>query len=154
MKLTIGSDHAGYEHKAYLVKFISSLGHQVSDLGGFEGQKTDYPDIAEKVAMDVARKKADFGIVLCGTGIGACITANKVRKIRAALCYNRETALLTREHNNANVLCLGARFMDMEKCGEIITAFLSEPFSKEERHRRRVDKIMKVEERNCAGDNH
>jgi len=154
MNITIGSDHAGYKHKDYLVRLISSLGHQVSDIGGFEGESVDYPDIAEKAAMAVAKGKVEFGILLCGTGIGVSLAANKVKGIRAALCWSRETAMLARQHNNANMLCLGARFLDTESCGDIVKAFLSEPFSNQARHIRRVNKIMNIEERNCSGEHH
>ncbi|MGM0366164.1 MAG: ribose 5-phosphate isomerase B [Actinomycetota bacterium] len=152
MKITIGSDHAGYEHKKYLVQLISSWGHKVSDLGGFEGQSIDYPDIAEEVAKTVAGGKAERGILLCGTGIGVSIAANKVKGIRAAVCWSRETAKLARQHNNANILCMGARFLDKETCGQIAEAFLSEPVSSQERHIRRVNKIMNIEERICTGN--
>jgi len=154
MHITIGTDHAGYKHKDYLVQLMGTLGHTVSDVGGCQGQSTDYPLIAIKAAQHVAAGKADLGILLCGTGIGVSIAANKVKGIRAALCWNRETALLARKHNNANMICMGARLLGEKTCGEMIKAFLSEPFSKQERHHRRVNQISNIEERNCAGDDH
>ncbi len=150
MKIVIGSDHAGCKHKEYLSRTVSSLGHSLSDAGVCEGKSADYPDIAEKVAGAVAAGDAELGILLCGSGIGASMAANKVRGIRAALCWDKETARLAREHNDANILCMGARLLSMDVCEEIAKVFLSQPYSGQERHNRRIKKIRDIEERNCT----
>jgi ribose 5-phosphate isomerase B len=153
MKIVIGSDHAGYNYKSTLIEVIKSMGHTIQDIGTDSCESVDYPDFGEKGARIVACGQADIGILICGSGIGMDMSANKVRGIRSALCWNVETAKLARNHNNANVLCLGERFLPLEQCIEITKTFINTPSSDEERHIRRVNKIMKIEERNeiCDG---
>lgn len=148
MKISVGSDHAGYNYKSKIIKLLGSLGHTAIDAGTNGTESVDYPDYGEKGAQLVACGKADMAILICGTGIGISLAANKIRGIRAAVCWNTETALLARQHNHANVLCLGARFLSEEECIKIAKVFISTPESSEERHVRRVKKIMAIEERN------
>ena len=148
MKISVGSDHAGCDHKSKIIKEVSSLGHTMVDLGTNSSESVDYPDYAEKCAAMVACREAKMAILICGTGIGMSISANKVKGIRAAVCWNTETATLARQHNDANVLCLGARFLSPEECVKIAKVFIQTPKSNDERHIRRVKKIMSIEERN------
>jgi RpiB/LacA/LacB family sugar-phosphate isomerase len=146
MKIAIGSDHAGYRVKEQLIKELST-GNTVKDCGApGEDQQSDYPDIAQKVGMLVASGKAERGILVCGTGIGMSIAANKVKGVRAAICRSREDARLSREHNDANVLCLGARMLSPEMIIGIARVWLSADFSGG-RHEARVEKIKKMEEK-------
>lgn len=153
MKIVIGSDHAGFNYKSRLIELAKSMGHTVLDIGTDSCQSVDYPDFGEKGARAVACGEADIGILICGSGIGMDMVANKINGIRSAICWNEETARLARDHNYANILCLGARFLSLEKCIKITKIFINTPVSDEERHIRRVNKIMKVEERNqtCNG---
>ena len=153
MKIVVSSDHAGFNHKSRLIKLIKSMGHTALDIGTNSGESVDYPDFGEKGAKAVACGKADMGILICGTGIGISMAANKVNGIRAAVCWNEETAILAREHNNANILCMGARFIPIKKCTDIAKTFINTPASNDERHVRRINKIMKIEERNKACEN-
>ncbi len=152
MKIAIGSDHAGVEHKQALKELAASMGIEAADMGTGSSQSVDYPDYGEKVGLAVSRGDADLGILICGTGIGISMAANKVKGIRAAVCWNQETAMLAREHNNANILCMGARFITIEDSVDIARKFLSTDFSGGERHKRRIDKIMNIEERSCTCD--
>ncbi|MBC7333778.1 MAG: ribose 5-phosphate isomerase B [Actinobacteria bacterium] len=154
-RIAIGNDHGGYEYKLELVKVIESLGYLPVDVGSNGRESTDYPDFAEKVGQMVSSGEVDMGILICGTGIGMSIAANKIKGVRAALCWNPRAATLAREHNNANVLCLGARLIPMDECIKITKTFLTTPASKEERHIRRVNKIKMIEERNkiCGSKN-
>ena len=131
MKIAIGADHAGVDHKERLKELVRSLGYEIMDMGTDSQESVDYPDFGEKVGMALCRKKADLGILICGTGIGMSMAANKVKGIRAAVCWNEETAKLAREHNNANVLCMGARFIPIENSVRIAKAFFKTPFSYE-----------------------
>jgi ribose 5-phosphate isomerase B len=152
MKIAIGSDHAGVEHKQALKELAASMGMEVADMGTGSSQSVDYPDYGEKVGLAVSSGASDLGILICGTGIGIGMAANKVKGTRAAVCWSQETAMLAREHNNANILCMGARFISIESSVDIARKFLSTGFSGEERHRRRIDKITSIEERSCACD--
>ena len=152
MKIAMGSDHAGVEHKEALKKLVTSMGMEAADMGTGSSQSVDYPDYGEKVGLAVSRGDAHLGILICGTGIGISMAANKVKGIRAAVCWNEETAMLAREHNNANILCMGARFISIEDSVDIARKFLSTGFSGGERHKRRIDKIMHIEERSCTCD--
>jgi len=152
MKIVIGSDHAGVEYKEKLKELVLSMGHQIIDIGTNSSKSVDYPDFGEKGALTVCRKEADLGILICGTGIGISLAANKVKHIRAAVCWNKETARLAREHNNANILCMGARFVSIERAVRIAKVFLETPFSNDERHNRRVNKITNIEERGKSCD--
>ncbi len=140
MKIAIASDHAGFELKKELINYIKSLNHQILDFGTYSNESVDYPDFAFPAAESVASLVADYGILICGTGIGMSIVANKVQGIRAALCVDEDYAKLARNHNNANVLCLGARKTSPELAKKIIDAFLEEDFEGD-RHMIRVEKI-------------
>ena len=144
MKLSIGSDHAGYDLKKQIFEYLKKEGHIVIDQGTYNKDSVDYPDFAEWVVKDVQNKEADYGILVCYTGIGMSMAANKARGIRAALVGKVEDAVLTREHNNANVLCLSAKNTSVEDAFEIIKAFLSTDFAGG-RHERRVEKVMRFE---------
>lgn len=152
MKVVIGSDHAGIEHKKRISELVDSLGHDVIDIGTDSDSSVDYPDYGEKGAMEILCGNAELGILICGTGIGISMAANKVRGSRAAVCWNEETAKLTREHNDANILCLGARFISTEEALNISKVFLETPASNETRHKSRVEKISSIEERNWSSD--
>ncbi|RAP74037.1 ribose 5-phosphate isomerase B [Paenibacillus montanisoli] len=145
MKIAIGADHAGYRLKNEVVPFIKSLGHDIEDVGCDCEQSVDYPDYALPVAELVAQGKADRGILICGTGIGMSIAANKVRGIRCALVHDMFSAKATREHNDTNVLAMGERVIGPGVAQEIIRIWLETPFSNGERHVGRVGKVMKLE---------
>lgn len=146
MKIAMGSDHAGYDdpqpyYKPEVVSFLQSLGHEVIDCGTDGPDSVDYPDIAEAVCASVISGEAEVGVLLCGTGIGMSMTANRHREIRAALCTSPEMARLSREHNHANVLCIGRRILTLDACKEIIDTWLKTPGSEDDRHKRRVSKM-------------
>ncbi|MBU0979507.1 MAG: ribose 5-phosphate isomerase B [Nanoarchaeota archaeon] len=138
MKLIIGSDHAGFEVKEKLKQMLNN--HDITDAGTGSADSVDYPDIAAEVTEKVISDKA-LGILICGTGLGMCMASNRNPKIRAALAYSVETAKLSRTHNDANVLCLGARTMKFDMIKEIVKVWLETPFSGEERHARRIKKM-------------
>lgn len=144
--IAIGADHGGYALKQELVKFLTQLGFSPNDCGAHSTDPVDYPDIAYAVAKLVSDGAADRGIIIDGAGIGSAITANKVPGVRAALCYDLSTARNAREHNDANVLTLGARLIGLGLAQDIVRVFL-ETECNEERHMKRVAKIMQVEER-------
>lgn len=144
MKIAIGSDHAGFEEKEKIKKQLGSLGIEVEDVGTYSTESVDYPDFAEKVGKAVAGGEADEGVLVCGTGIGVSIAANKIHGIRAALAWNEETARLARQHNDANVLTVGARTTSPEEIEKIVKAWLEAKFEGG-RHQGRVDKIMELE---------
>ena len=144
MHVSIGSDHAGFEQKQALVGYLEGLGHDVADRGPADDGRVDYPDYAEKVARDVADDVADLGVLVCGTGIGMAVAANKVDGIRAVNIVRPDFAALAREHNDANVLTLSGRFVSLEENEAIIDAFLATPFGGG-RHAGRVAKIHDLE---------
>ena len=144
MKIAIASDHGGYDYKQELIPYIESLGHQVLDLGCHGPASVDYPDYGILCAQAVARGEADRGVVICGTGIGISISANKVPGIRCALCTDPVMARLTREHNDANMLAMGGRIIGIELAKDIVRVFLSTEFSGG-RHKTRIDKIAQYE---------
>lgn len=144
MKIAIGSDHAGYSLKEQLRRRLAEKGNEVVDFGTTSPESTDYPDYAAKVAHEVAAGRADRGILVCSTGVGMSIAANKVPGIRAALATNPEEVHLTRAHNDANILTLGARFSNIDASTELVDVFLRTPFDGG-RHQRRVDKITALE---------
>lgn len=139
MKITIGCDHAGVEYKSKIVEFLEKEGHQVLDVGTHGTESVDYPDYAHKVAEEVLAG-ANFGVLICGSGNGVSMAANKHKGIRAALCWSEEITKLARQHNDANIISIPARFMSLEKSILIIKTFLTEPFEGG-RHQRRVQKI-------------
>ena len=144
--MAIGADHGGFELKQQLKDYLRDWGYQVLDLGTNSAEAVDYPDFAEAVGNAVANGQAWLGIVLDSAGIGSSIAANKVPGVRAALCYDRATARNSREHNDANVLTLGAKLLAPEAAREIVALWLATPFAGG-RHQRRVDKIRGIEER-------
>jgi len=144
MKLAIGCDHGGYDYKIKLIEHLKANGHEVVDYGCHSLDSCDYPDFALPVAESVAGGEADFGILICSTGIGISIAANKVNGIRCAHCHDAESAKLTRNHNNANVLAFGAKIISEQLMYEITDNFLSATFDGG-RHERRVDKITAIE---------
>lgn len=141
MKIVIASDHAGFGFKRELVLWLQKQGHSVQDCGTHSEDSCDYPDFASKATETVQQKKGHMGILVCGTGIGMSMAANRKPGIRAALCTNAEMARLTREHNNANVLCMGARTTTIENAKAITKVFLETPFSQAQRHQKRIDKL-------------
>ena len=147
MNIAIAADHAGYELKVLLVPWLNSARHQVLDLGAHQMEPDDdYPDYAAAVAQRVQSGEAERGIVVCGSGVGACIAANKVPGIRACLCHDTYTGRQGVEHDDMNVICLGARIIGLEQAKEILQAFLSANFLPEPRFQRRLEKLLQLEE--------
>lgn len=144
MKIAIGSDHAGFEAKENIKKQLDSMGIEYQDMGTYSTESVDYPDFGAKVGEAVASGEADEGIVVCGTGIGISIAANKIHGIRAALAWNEDTARLAREHNDANVLAVGGRTTTPEMISKIVKAWFAANFEGG-RHQGRVNKIMELE---------
>ena len=140
MKLAIGGDHAGYKFKQNLMEQLREQKHEVKDFGTNSEASVDYPDHVHPLAQAVEEKEHDLGILICGSGNGVAITANKHPQVRAALCWTPEIARLARQHNNANILCIPARFVSEETAAEMVEAFLTTPFEGG-RHQTRVDKI-------------
>lgn len=146
MTISIGSDHAALDLKNVLREYLENSGHLVLDRGTYTKESCDYPDYGRAVALDVANKVAERGIVICATGIGMSIVANKIKGIRCALIDNVEFAKVTREHNDTNVLALGAKSVSTDLAKKIVDIWLETPFSNDERHSRRITKLMKCEE--------
>ncbi|MFI5220896.1 MAG: ribose 5-phosphate isomerase B [Bacteroidia bacterium] len=140
MKISIGGDHAGFTYKEELKKMLSAEGNEVKDFGPFSIASVDYPDFAHPVAASVEKGETQFGILICGSGNGVAITANKHAGIRAALCWTEELGSLARQHNDANILCLPARFIDLDLAKKIVEKFLKTTFEGG-RHQNRVNKI-------------
>ena len=140
MKIALGGDHAGYYYKQQIITYLESKGHEVKDFGPDSADSVDYPDYVHPLCTSVENGENDFGILICGTGNGVAITANKHQGIRAALCWDRDLAALARQHNNANVLCMAARFIGYELAESMVEKFIHEPFEGG-RHQRRVDKM-------------
>ncbi len=140
MKIAVGSDHGGFEFKKMIIDFLSSQGVEVDDVGCYSTDSVDYPDFADQVCIRVRNKECDRGILVCGTGIGMSISANRHRDIRAALCHEAFTARMSREHNNANVLCLGGRVIGPEIALDIVRTWVETEFTGG-RHQRRLDKL-------------
>jgi len=143
-KVYLGADHGGFELKERIKGFLKGKAETV-DLGTDSEKSCDYPDFGRKVAESVVKDKGSLGILVCGTGIGISIAANKVRGARAALCHNEFTARMAREHNDANILCLGGRVLGEKEALKIVDVFLETGFSEDERHARRARKIMEIE---------
>jgi ribose 5-phosphate isomerase B len=140
MKIAIGNDHAGTEYKLAILKHLESKGYAVTNYGTDSDGSVDYPDFVHPVAEDVENKRADYGILICGSANGVAMTANKHQKVRAGVCWNKEIAALARQHNNANVICIPARFTAMQQAVEMVDTFLETAFEGG-RHQKRVDKI-------------
>jgi len=145
MKIALGVDHAAFVYKEAMRQTIEAMGHEVLDLGTHSDASVDYPNYALAVARAVRHGEAELGVFLCGTGIGGMIAANKVPGIRAALCHEAFTARLSREHNNANVLCIGARVVGLSLAEEIVRTWLTTPWSGDARHARRLQLIADAE---------
>ena len=139
--IAIGCDHGGYPLKNEIIKFLDESGYEYKDFGTYSEASCDYPEYAKKVAHAVADGQCEKGILICGTGIGVSITANKVKGIRAALVHDCFSAKATREHNNANIITMGARVIGPGLATEIVKIFLDTPFSNDERHIRRINQI-------------
>lgn len=143
-RIALGADHAGFQAKESLKKYLQSAGYAVNDAGAWSEESVDYPDFAVKVALSVQQGRDDVGILICGTGIGMAMAANKVGGIRAAVAHDAMTARMSREHNDANVLALGARVLNDHQIIEAAASFLESQFAGG-RHRRRVDKISELD---------
>lgn len=147
MKIAIGSDHVGLELKPTVIEYLEELGHEVTDYGPNSSERTDYPIYSKKVSEEVAAENYDRGILICGTGIGISITANKVRGIRAVACSEPYSAKLSKEHNNTNILAFGSRVVGAELAKMIVKEWLEAEYEGG-RHQRRVDMISEIEEEN------
>jgi ribose 5-phosphate isomerase B len=147
MKIAIGSDHGGFDLKTIIIDHLKKQGTEVTDFGTYSCDSCDYPDYAVPVCDAVLTGKADFGILICGTGIGISISANKIHGIRCALLGDVFSAKATRSHNDANVMALGGRVVGDGLALEIVDAFLNTPFSGDQRHAKRIEKMMKLEKR-------
>ena len=146
MKLVIGGDHAGFQLKGSVVTFLESLGHAVEDVGTYSAEPVDFPDIARLVCAAVRSGGAERGILVCGTGVGACIAANKIPGIRAAVCHDTYSAHQAVEHDDVNVVCVGAWIAGVRVVEEVLRAFLAAEFSTAEEFRRRVGKLAALEQ--------
>ena len=141
MRLVIGSDHAGWLLKQTLIEHVTGLGHEVVDVGSYDDKPVDFPDVARAVAQKLTSSEAVRGLMVCGTGVGASIAANKMKGIRAAVCHDVHSAHQSVEHDDVNVMCIGAQIVGPWLAKDLITAFLSAKFSTEEDFRRRVEKL-------------
>jgi ribose 5-phosphate isomerase B len=150
MRITIGADHAGFELKQVLVEYLRQNGHQVKDAGTNSTAPVDYPDFSEAVALSLLRGECERGIVICGSGVGAAVAANKIPGIRAGQCHDTYSAHQGVEHDDTNILVLGSRVIGVELAKELCTAFLKAKFTAEERHQRRLAKTLSIEQRYAA----
>ncbi|HNR47600.1 MAG TPA: ribose 5-phosphate isomerase B [Anaerolineaceae bacterium] len=148
MRIAVACDHGGFPLKETVVQTVLQAGHDVLDLGTNSPAAVDYPDFAERAGRALQNGEADRAIVLCGSGVGACIAANKMKGVYAGVCHDVYSAHQGVEHDNMNVLCLGARIVGIELAKELVAAFLNAKFSTEERHRRRVAKVLELEKKN------
>jgi len=146
MRIAVGADHRGFEIRSRVIELCERLGHEVEDVGAFSSEAVDYPDVAVTAAGKVARGEVDRAILVCGTGLGMCIAANKLKGVRAAPCHDDLTAELSRRHNDANVLCLSADLLGERLIERMIELWLSTPFEGG-RHARRLEKIGQIEAR-------
>jgi len=147
MRIVLGSDHAGYNMKRDLTNFLLELGYEILDVGTDSTESVDYPDFAEAVGKAVQQNRADRGIFICGSGVGASVAANKLPGIRAGLCHDTYSAHQCVEHDDVNVLIMGARVIGIELAHEIVKAYLNAEFTAEERHQRRLKKLLSIEAR-------
>jgi ribose 5-phosphate isomerase B len=145
MKVAVAADHAGYPLKELILEVIRRSGHDVIDLGTDSTESVDYPDYAEKVGRSIQSGEAERGILICGSGVGAAVAANKMRGIRAGLCHDTYSAHQSVEHDDTNVLAVGARVIGSSLAVDIVSSFLKAEFSGEERHQRRIDKVLALE---------
>jgi len=152
MRVAVGADHGGHPLNEQVIELLKSLGHEIVDFGTHDPtQPDDYPDYAEKVAAAVQADEAHRGIIICGSGVGACVAANKMTGVRACLCHDTYSARQGVEHDDINVLCLGARIVGRELAFELVRNFLGAKFSGEERHRRRLGKVLAIEASQLGG---
>lgn len=151
MKIALGSDHAGFPLKEDVKKYLEGLGHGVVDLGTHNTDAVDYPDFAEAVGKEVLGGKVDRGIVICGSGVGASVAANKIPGVRAGLCHDTYSARQGVEHDDMNVLVMGSRVIGPALAHELVSAYLSGNFTKEDRHMRRLKKVQAIESRYTGG---
>jgi ribose 5-phosphate isomerase B len=148
MKIALACDHGGFPLKETVVKVIEKLGHSVLDLGAYQYDALDdYPDFASAVGQAIQQKKAERGIIICGSGVGACVAANKMHGVRAGLCHDTYSAGQGVEHDDMNVLCLGARIVGIALAEQLVKSFLEAKFTGETRHQRRLDKVNEIEAR-------
>ena len=152
MRIAVGTDHRGYSIRSKVIELVERLGHEVEDMGTFSGDAVDYPDIASLVSQKVSHGEVDRGILVCGTGLGMCIAANKFHGVRAAPCHDDLTAEMSRRHNDTNVLCLSADLLGERLIDRMVELWLSTPFEGG-RHARRVEKIRELEQHTDQGGN-
>ena len=145
MRVVIGSDHAGFPLKSLVVEHVRSLGHEVQDAGSYDDRPVDFPDIARQVTGAIKEGQADRGLMVCGTGVGASIAANKVKGIRAAVCHDVHSAHQAVEHDDVNVMCIGAQIVGAWLAKDLISAYLEAEFSTNEDFRRRVEKLHQMD---------
>jgi ribose 5-phosphate isomerase B len=145
MRIAVACDHGGFPLKEMILAEVKNAGHEAIDLGAYNAQSSDYPDFALKIGEAIRSGKAERGVLVCGSGVGACIAANKMKGIYASVCHDAYSAHQGVEHDNMNVLCLGARIIGPALASELVGAFLGAHFSGEERHVRRTGKIKKIE---------
>lgn len=145
MKLVVGSDHAGFQMKNEMASLLKSLGHEVLDVGAYDERPSDYPDFAEAVGRAVLDGRAERGVLICGSGVGASVAANKLTGIRAGMCHDTYSAHQGVEHDNINVLVLGSRVVGVKLAEDLVKAFLGAQFTQEERHLRRLAKVKALE---------
>jgi len=148
MKVIIASDHAGFDYKTLLIKDIREQGYEVTDLGTCDTNPTDYPDHAAAVANAIINKEGERGVIICGSGVGVSIAANKFKGIRAGVCHDTYSAHQCVEHDDANVLCIGQRVIGIELAREIVFTFLKAVFTHAPRHQKRLDKVIAIENNN------
>jgi ribose 5-phosphate isomerase B len=146
MRIVIGSDHAGFPLKGEIAEHVRSLGHEVADIGSFTPDPVDFPDISKTVCAAVKAGTADRGMLVCGTGVGASIAANKIRGIRAAVCHDMHSAHQSVEHDDVNVMCLGAQIVGPWLARDLVGAFLAARFEPTEDYKRRVEKLRQMED--------
>ncbi len=151
-RVAIGGDHAGYSMKSMLVKFLQAEGMEVVDCGTCDESPADFPDFAEKVAVELLSKNVDRGILVCGSGVGVSVAANKIPGIFASLCHDSYSAHQGVEHDDMNVLCIGARVIGPEIAMEVVRSFLGAKYTPQARHAKRVEKILDLQRRAAAGD--
>lgn len=147
MRVVFGSDHAGFELKQQIIDYVQSLGHEVLDVGTYDASSVDYPDYSEAVGMAVKDRKADRGILICGSGVGSVIAVNKIPGIRAGICHDCYSAHQGVEHDDMNVLVLGGRIVGIALAQDVVKQFIDAKFSEDPRHLRRLDKVKKLEAR-------
>lgn len=148
--IAIGADHAGFELKTVVGEWLRAWGHEVLDLGTHDTQPVDYPDVADAVGRAVQDGRAGRGVLVCGSGAGACVAANKLVGVRAAVCHDTYSAHQVVEHDDVNVLCLGSRIIGLSLAEELLRIWVDARFSREQRHQRRLDKVLAIEAREQA----